>query len=127
MVPDLLCWETKSFQGRQKCCSAIPGQPQACGIPEEASGREVSNCSCITCALPLCSVEYFKKTTLINALNSCWNSCSAICQRWFMDNHQFILLITLTSSMYCSEQRMTIYLTAFGRKICCVPQLYKEH
>lgn len=63
----------------------------------------------------------------MNAFNNCLNCCSAFYHKWFMDNHQLVLLISLTSAMYYSEQRMTIYLTDLGRNICCMPQLYKEH
>lgn len=110
------------------CCSENLWQPQPCVIQEEASGKKQCQIApVLLLPVPPCSVEYFKKTVLINAFNNCLNCCCAFCHKWFMNNHQFILLITLTSSMYYSEQRITIYLTAFGRKICCVPQLYKEH
>lgn len=107
------------LQGGGRCASEILQQP---------SGREQSAVATAGYLYLFLSVQSsIKKKPKINAFNNCLNCYCAFCRKWFMDNHQFVLLITLTSSMYYSEQRMTIYLTAFGRKICCVPQLYKEH
>lgn len=80
----------------------------------------------ITGAILLGSLETLKKYRM-NAFDDCLNCCRVLCHKRLMDNHQLVTLISLTSSMYYSEQRMTIYLTALGRKICCMPQLHKEH
>lgn len=110
------------------CHSEILQQPQPCVTQDEVSGKERCGIATVYYLCLFLSVQLsILKKTIINAFNNCLNCCCAFCHKWFMDNHQFVLLITLTSSMYSSEQRMTIYLTAFGRKICCVPQLYKEH
>lgn len=36
----------------------------------------------------------------MNAFNNCLNCCRALYHKWFMDNHQSVLLISLTSAMY---------------------------